>query len=1355
MIKIIHSADIQVKNREKSLYSATLSMLQSIENVLKETQADIFVMAGDLFEYATPNDSERRLIYNFISRIINIKTLKEIVLIPGNHDLEKEKKRINDLNHIESNALSIYNELIKNLDYEKSLKLVYSKKSQIIQSRVNPYIMYVIYSLEDNYNFDVNINETIKNNPHHHYIGIYHGMIREYAELDNIPLRKDVLNSLEDMNFFPENTLIMAGDIHKNLKFLDKSNGKIFIYPGSTMEHTHKEGSYFDINDKVKSIYAEDKVLKQYIIEDEKFNGVEFYKISDIKLPKTICYNTINFDFKIPYDIIKNNFESLQLSYGTVQTVIKVNSTNLFVTKERELQTILENISKEHKRVKIEFEYSKLVLTESFKENPIIKEIIEEKFSNEKTKEAFNNDDSILTSENIDNLLLSTEQLGKMFSSILTENLDALKNEIDNDLSIDEIKSEIQSLFLSELDQTNKSTSRYNIVFNRIKTNGFMGIGENDIDLNIPGIIRILGTNGIGKTTLYNMVRWFITGKVYDNMPDNQMMKNNLHVFHKKLFNKDEVIVEMEFDINNFSIVGKRIATRKWKNNITDIQKSKKEWHNFISNIERTFELKIYKNENGEKTFYKELIGEQAEKSLATWVGDTVKNILFLNQVKIESFLKTPSNILNDLILNFIGVDYLKKMEANLDILKTEYSLKKPARNKEDIKNSIIDSKIYQEEAGKAIGEFEDEIQKENVIHESLVKQLENINQSFINIGNIPELINNKKTLISTQENLINNFVEKQIKEKIPFTMIKPVLNQEIIDGLNKDISDIKNNINNLENTKIGLTEKNKSFSVDNGIDVLLEKILHAVDSAKTALVDDIKKLEEEKNKIFTDVRKYTDECLQEFVDKNNELSLFKTNKKNQIDTYQKIIDSNNSEIASGVCEKCGKPLSDNPEEHEKLKLELTEINTHTQKKIDICNDEIQDFDKKILLNYEEIQKLKSKLTQIDNKQIPNDLPNLIEDVKKIDLLIIEKSNFIEIKNNDKIKWQSLEKIQFGDYSIMEKFSEDTLTKLKITEKIDLHKKLFDDIKKVNESIEHRNQCLKASESRLNIELSKYTQQLSEYQSFFDENQYYNSEIDKHNNSIQEHNNKKIEYQKDLNRLTLELIELERKSPEFEKLSKEKTDTNNLISESKEKIDTFNSDKQKAEIAKVSWEKERQKFEKELTEYLDYVRKSLVWKVYSKLIKTNFKEIVFDYYRVFLNNTLNYLLQDVNFKLFWDNESELYMTDFKNGQISYQPVTFTSGMEICFLGLSLIYTIHLLNIKNSVSHLFIDEISGTLNDGKNLSYDADNYKELLVKILSKFKNKSIFIIDHNIDDLFETMTYEVVYNEFGSKYISK
>jgi hypothetical protein len=48
--------------------------------------------------------------------------------------------------------------------------------------------------------------------------------------------------------------------------------------------------------------------------------------------------------------------------------------------------------------------------------------------------------------------------------------------------------------------------------------------------------------------------------------------------------------------------------------------------------------------------------------------------------------------------------------------------------------------------------------------------------------------------------------------------------------------------------------------------------------------------------------------------------------------------------------------------------------------------------------------------------------------------------------------------------------------------------------------------------------------------------------------------------------------------------------------------------------------------------------------------------------------------------------------------------------------------------------------------------NPEDFKELFVLLLSKFTNKTLFVIDHSIDNLFETATYEVCPSELGSTF---
>ena len=91
-IRIILSADMQYKDRQYSLSNSYELVSNEIERILVETQADIYAFAGDFTEYPTPNDSERSLMFKHLGNALNITTLKEMVVMNGNHDLILGKK---------------------------------------------------------------------------------------------------------------------------------------------------------------------------------------------------------------------------------------------------------------------------------------------------------------------------------------------------------------------------------------------------------------------------------------------------------------------------------------------------------------------------------------------------------------------------------------------------------------------------------------------------------------------------------------------------------------------------------------------------------------------------------------------------------------------------------------------------------------------------------------------------------------------------------------------------------------------------------------------------------------------------------------------------------------------------------------------------------------------------------------------------------------------------------------------------------------------------------------------------------------------------------------------------------------
>lgn len=1352
IIDILHSADIQVKNREKNLYKPSLNNLKEIEMHVKVTKAPILCLAGDLFEYAIATDSERKLIYNFISRLLNIETLKELILIAGNHDLLKEKKQ--NETTIGHNALNVYADLMSNLDDEKSAKLIYMDKSKTFYSNVSPLISYHAYSLEDDMKTDHKIFQTL----YKFDICVYHAMVKEFADAYKIPLRKDIYNSLDSIEIFPENSLILAGDIHMNLNYKGTGN-QDFYYPGSSQQQTHKEGNYIKYTGDCLALnLAEQKVINQYSLDTENAT----YSVKKLPLKNFVIYNTFELDKVSDIQIyieqlktfIENNYDNLN---GIDKTFIKIKSVNAFIQNEKDLFDIIKGY---FANADISFEYDKFVQIANITNNKVISEIIEEKqkeISENKSEETESNSnivneektelsEMIITSDNIDNLILSDVQIVKLFTSILEVDLKSVK---DDDIKNNDLLNDIKSLFSKQLEFVTelKNSKRYNIVFESIETSGFMGLEKNKIELNIPGIVRILGTNGIGKTTLYNMLRWVCKGKVFPNMSDNQIVKNNLVVFNKKLIDIDVVKVALNATINNQKIVITRLVERKWKNNTTDEQKKSLKWKDFVSTINRDFKIDIT-TQTGE---IKTISGDVAENSIKLWLGDSIDNILFLNQAKIESILRTSSDDLNELVLNFIGVDYIKKLENNLDNVKNELlTIAKPTKSKEDLMNAIIDAKIRIKE----ITEEQEKVKNDNIAIEKEIESnqllMKNKNTELLNLGNIPLLIENENTKLTTINEFLNTFEIKEKKEKIVFTEKEPLLNTLIIESHEQDIQ-ICNDLIKKANSNIN-DKKELNLKID---ELLTKEIdLHIQEYVDILSKNDLA-IQDKKDSItskYNEIAQLFDNILVSLNQKltNEDIKLSQIN--NEIDSKSKMITFNLNTISTGKCDKCGTILIENFEDH---KVHLLDENKKLEEEIINLKLQIPTIDElKIKINngiktytsYKDNALKQNEAFFPDTIKTNQNYSNLFSDIKLFndELLKIEK---VKSENNT-------EKTSFELLKVNKLYKNDIFNQYElITSYIKSIEQNNTYIESFNNEITTYNNSIKSIEGLISEIKNNHITALTTYQGLLNKIISENNSIDIYNKSVDEHNNSKTLKENEKILVLAQITKLESSLMLYNTLNTEYTALKTIDTELNAKWKTNNDLLVNHATSLANAEKTKENSDKDYTNYLTYQKNNLIWKIYSKLIKNNFKEIVFEYYRTFLNNTLNVLLEDVNFKLFWNNDSDLYHVDYSNGTCSYQPVQQSSGMETCFLGLALVYTIHLLNVKNSVSHIFIDEISGTLNKGMELSYNANNYQELFVRILSKFKNKTLFIIDHNVDNLFETLTYEVRPGVNGSQYI--
>ena len=1326
MYRITHSADIQIKNR-KPLFHETREVLSSLVSNVRQLQSTAHIIAGDLFEYAIPTDSERTLIYNHIVELLAIDTLKEIVIIAGNHDLVKQKNQNNS--ETDYNAIQSFVDSVKPLDTHNKIR--YFRNSGVYQSTSIPGLDWVAYSLEDSTVKFGEIKDQTSNDKFS--ICLYHAMLREYCIYDKLPLTEKKLNELDSIVIFPANSVICAGDIHKTLSFQGPEN-QIFNYPGSTMQHTFGEGTYHFLDgDKLVSKTADSKCILAYDFDE---TSKKIVQQACVYLPSFIEYTTIEFG---PGDVNLEKLEEIKFN-TTVTNIIKIKSNSTLLSKEHDIRKIIVDKFAGNDSVSptISFVYDKLTSGEGLNGAGLatyVESVIAEKSIDS---------NSILSQETIDSLVLNHGQIIELFKS-------GLSNIFNIDVATQE---EVVNLFIRELNEIVSTDKRANTIqFDSISTGGFMLLGPSQIDFSNGNLTRILGTNGVGKTTIYKMLRWVLTGQISESMVASKVVQNTLLIFNKNLPDSNLVSVNLHIHVNNVPFVIKRAAARDWKSKITDEQKLENDWQQYVAGVRR--QLVLINQETNE-----EFTDNEAQTIIDSWFGQTINNLLFINGSKIQQILNKSEAALKELILQYLGVDYIEKFEQRLTTLKDDLfdSVSKPKATQESIEDSLTsvdaDINVVKAKETQAKSESADIRSKINSANQEL-RELTGKKQSFIIDEKTPqeqiEFYQSKNDELKSRQEQLESLDQTKREIVDPYSVVTPP--EDLTEKIDTVKSEIAETQIKLEEYKSLLEEcRDKRSKVETKWSEMIQSCLDSYNSQhkeiSQQLVDAtnecteytkslVTKCEEKRSKVETAITNLNSTI----VDCNVKLS--KINQK---------IDENKQIIETGVCPQCGQKLpqscSDNDIDTIKRKIEEFEAaRENLEAECDKNNNSLKRLEdaKNILIMF--ISNPENATEEVRNK-----LGNGVVDFDEYDKIKDKKSQLtIDLLNiNHAIKTLENHKTKIEASEALSEIIDSSET-AKYHKIIDAYGVVKVRIEEIQSSIESTKTVLEEQKNN-RIELE---------QRQIDDRTFYNNEISR----IQKENQETTEYNKSIEanlneidkiRTEIDLINQklqhlrETVLPRYEQVLEQIISVENDLKQYENDLKA--SQDAIIEITRKlsNYEHLKQTLNDDLANVRKYKQLEIIWKVYSKMIKQYFKEIVFDYYRIFINNTLSQILDDVPFKLYWNDG--LKMVTYAMGadgvpKIIYQTVSESSGMETTFLGLSLIYALHILNINNSVSHMFIDEISGTLNNGNNLSYVAENYQELFKKLIHKFTDKSIFIIDHAIEDFDETVTYEVIPNE--------
>lgn len=312
---IIHLADIHIKNTER--HKEYTEVFERLFKVIEKIKPLCVVIVGDMFHNKLMLSPEAFILARKL--IKSIADITNIVLIPGNHDVNINNKARKD------GIFAVIEEMNHpNIHYYRKSGLY-----KFLDTKINFGVFSVVDEIEPfPVQFEKNKDET--------YIALYHGSVH-----GSIAENKFILESNTKLEIFENYDIVMLGDIHKR-QYLNKLQN--IAYPGSLIqqdfgEEITKGVLIWDINSKesiFKPIRNDYGYINLYLNDLENLNEIYFAPKSHIRL---ISNQDID-------DIKQNNLEKIIRNYLSNKHIEILDYVYEHVTEKSEIQvdSSVENI---------------------------------------------------------------------------------------------------------------------------------------------------------------------------------------------------------------------------------------------------------------------------------------------------------------------------------------------------------------------------------------------------------------------------------------------------------------------------------------------------------------------------------------------------------------------------------------------------------------------------------------------------------------------------------------------------------------------------------------------------------------------------------------------------------------------------------------------------------------------------------------------------------------------------------------------------------------------------------------------------------------------------------------------------
>lgn len=1279
MLKILHLSDIQMEIRRNAQrhdeYSDALA--QVVAAVKADPTISKIAMTGDMFEFCSVTETERLMFIKFVQELESIPTIDEIVITSGNHDL---KQRFNDIqiNGVSVVESSVMDGLIET--FIKHPKVRIFTKSGFYGSNTIPNLNWGVWAHE--HKFDGQFEKynpwnSISPSPKE-VIELYHD---DFAGAVNF--NGQLQKGCEDAAGFPQfkALTILAGHIHNPQQFT--SGDQLFTYASSTVMRDFGEGDYY-LNDKRTVDGNHNHGF--YVHEIDENNNFKTVSSTFHKVVQHTTRTTIMIDKNFDYENI-DQFKLLDVSKN--KNLFRIYVIGNEAKYHEHSQKLIETIRSQAPNAEISTEID---ASSIFAE----------------------------TGEELDlelDKLVSEEQILEMAIPFIKRRIRSTKTILEEDK--EKAENTTIEMFKSQLTKLRRNIVRNNIGFKNLNISNFLSFEDNvEIDFTkLKSLVKISGTNGIGKTNIMKVLKWLIDDVIDSAQSKNTVTVNAADVFNDKRLNTNIVSVDFTFTNNGTIYSLNKKVERFFKARSKDI--TVHNWKDHYSNIQISKTLRIQTIDSDTTLVDIDVINAEL-KSIFGTVQD-LEALLFTNANLLDRLVKSKPEVLADQIMHHLGLRYFSDMTADYDNLREE-KLKGLAKPSES-----IDSLVVQ------LTELKDAKENGAVQKESLTVQKEELDVKA-------EKLNSEITVLSSKLHQVVDTLET-IDSSIEYnqtnlTDVKNALVRGAADYEKE--SDALLLINDDFNDRIEL-ELNSKQPLTAEIETEANKV-----TVKTAEIETVKvEAREKANAVKSEIQKSIDDKYSEKSNTLRDTVQAKESEKTKIaDEVRAVKDGLISEIQTEktkLSSELAKTESELTAAQSKIKTDEGMLNIY--QKSTTCNDCKRELTGDALLEIQERIKEREKAIS-DTKVLENDLSVLKTSITTqlsqakftdMDTFVTEQLKATQSEKLTKLR-SLVDEIKSINESIAAIAAEKSAEELLIGEKVKAHVDVVKAIEVIgakNKELEllvEKRDHIKDINTEKILAIDTTIAKIRTEKQVYENSKKLLAERKEQNDTFKTNIEKLQLIITGLEADKVKLAENEKTNADIKVLKDQQLLLNDNIKEIGEKLYQIVI---KLESANINLDR----IEKDIEDSIKYRIMDASLSIYKTFIsKKGLNTLVFDAVSKKLNVHMNDLLQDSPYKLSFIN-GVLQLIDSNNPELPVmRSAPAFSGMQIILGGLSLFYVLRNTSLGTRYDAVFIDEVSGPLNDGKELTYNAIDYKEQLVKMIAKMRDTSkVFIVDHVLD----------------------